>query len=196
MLKKDKSDADRLVAQQKKVIDRLQVSSGADKENACLFAKIDHEERLQVCGLLHGMLAACMLLLLVLVDVYAAASGALASQNVVLVKTPCSNHSSLSPARGSSWGRRMKQRHTVCYVRVRPQAQDALHHCNRASGSSEGFFRNNFPFFLVLSCIHKMLSSLLCVMVCESRKTRKRPRRQTEACVCVCVSGGAQGERD
>ena len=47
-LKKDKADAERLVAQQKKVIDRLQVASGADKENACLFAKIDHEERLQV----------------------------------------------------------------------------------------------------------------------------------------------------
>lgn len=47
-LKKDKADAERLVAQQKKVIDRLQVTSGADKENACLFAKIDHEERLQV----------------------------------------------------------------------------------------------------------------------------------------------------
>ena len=53
-LKKEKADAERLVAQQKKVIERLQANSGADKENACLLAKIDHEERLQVlpfaCG--------------------------------------------------------------------------------------------------------------------------------------------------
>jgi hypothetical protein len=47
-LKKEKAEAERLVAQQKKVIERLQVNSGADKENACLLAKIDHEERLQV----------------------------------------------------------------------------------------------------------------------------------------------------
>ena len=47
-LKKEKAEAERLVAQQKKVIERLQVNSGADKENACLLVKIDHEERLQV----------------------------------------------------------------------------------------------------------------------------------------------------
>jgi myosin protein heavy chain len=48
-LKKEKNDAERLVAQQKKVIERLQAQSaiGADKENTCLFAKIDQEERLQ-----------------------------------------------------------------------------------------------------------------------------------------------------
>ena len=46
-LKKEKTDAERLIAQQKKVIERMQMASGADKENACLFAKIDHEERLQ-----------------------------------------------------------------------------------------------------------------------------------------------------
>ena len=53
-LKKEKADAERLVAQQKKVIERLQANSGADKENACLLAKIDHEERLQVLPLACG----------------------------------------------------------------------------------------------------------------------------------------------
>ena len=47
-LKKEKAEAERLVSQQKKVIERMQVHSGAAKENACLFAKIDQEERLQV----------------------------------------------------------------------------------------------------------------------------------------------------
>ena len=47
-LKKEKTEAERLVAQQRKVIERLQVQSGgADKENACLLAKMDQEEKLQ-----------------------------------------------------------------------------------------------------------------------------------------------------
>ena len=53
-LKKEKAEAERLVAQQKKVIERLQAHSGADKENACLLAKIDHEERLQVLPFSHA----------------------------------------------------------------------------------------------------------------------------------------------
>jgi len=70
-LKKEKADAERLVAQQKKVIERLQLASGADKENACLFAKIDHEERLQV------LLFACYpSLLLIRMPIYS--SGAIA----------------------------------------------------------------------------------------------------------------------